>query len=228
MYIGLYAYQTYGKKNTNANEGILKILNLNIKNSYGKNIDLDLLVSSEFTNILIEDIKFLSQLKPNLTLITGTTQIKEGRNVYNRAFVVKNKKILFTYDKQNLCAKKNYSEDEHYQKKNNERVKFVCGKKQGIFELEFDSKKDIGIEICRDNEYKSLKNKKVDLQIVMSCGCFTKPYALNNNGYLISVDGDINPITKILNNNSLIKPILKYNILVDKKNKNDVLYIYKI
>ncbi|MFP4403444.1 MAG: hypothetical protein ACLFPJ_03780 [Candidatus Woesearchaeota archaeon] len=234
MYIGLYAYQTFGKKNTNANKGIHKILTNELKNSSNKTINLDMLVSSEYTNISVDEIKSLSKLKKDLLLIPGTSFIlgeKENNKyiTHNRAHVALNGEIIFEYDKKNLCARKDYGEDDHFNY--DVKKKFFKGEKTGIFDLNFKNIKTCGIEICRDNEYKSLYDdgiKKVDLQVVLSCGCASKPYAVSKNGYLLSVNGDKNPTAKIMNPYSKIKPIATFDILSDKENKNDILYVYKI
>jgi len=231
MKIGLYAYQTFGKRQTTAEKGLKKIL--------GEDGPcLDILVAPEYTNIPLVNAKSLSRLDPEVLLIPGTVLVQEQDSIFNRAYVLKNGELITQYDKMSMVARQGYSDQDHYI--GNRGIAFFnVGKMFCTFD-QFD--KTIGIEICSDNDrgiqegqsgkrpvLKTLVGHSLDMQIVMSCGLGSGiPNAIKDDGYFISVDGSQNPFANIIGPQGRVPPREIILIDADLRKHNDKLYVYYV
>jgi hypothetical protein len=244
MNIGIYAYQTYGKKDTNADIGLERILKNN-------SLCLDILIAPEYTNISEERAKELSLIDSDVLLIPGTNLEKKGNLVYNTAKIFREGQNIFSYDKVVPIGRKNYSNIDHFNNTPGEKIRFANGNKPGFF---YDEILDLncGVEICADNFsrrnseiirrdsllgekysgesilYDAIYNRKkgnpLDIQFVISCGNQGRATAINQNGVCICVDGDEKPFGQTLlhkNNNLKIE-----SYVTDLKNEGNVSRTY--
>jgi len=219
MLIGLYAHKTFGKTRTGAYEGLRQIIDpercgTNAKDKLNS-IDLDMLIAPEYTNITEQQAISLSEMDPWIVLIPGTSLIKEGNRIFNRAFILNDGKVKTKYDKIAICAKKGYSDIDHYDGELRPGESFRSTMDRNarpcIFQLEDINpdlpKKRTGLEICSDNEWvlkENAGNEKLDLQVILACGIGgVKQNATKLSGLTICVDGDSNPTSSVYGNSSL-------------------------
>jgi hypothetical protein len=251
MKIGLYAIRTFGKRKTEAAEGMEKILR-------DSKINLDVLVAPEYANVSVDTALRLSKIDEGVLLIPGTTLVQSGDRIYNRAFIVQNgdgirqegdiigrdgkilvpdQEIITCYDKMSGIARVGYSDADHKIPGDVGIGQFACGAKPCVFDY---VGKRIGIEICADNDrgIGNGSNKKpvlnhfvgntLDMQIVMSCGAAGfSPNAVKPNGYALLIDGDKNPSAVVRGANGDITPVNVIAIGADPA-KEDKLYVFNI
>lgn len=228
MRVGLYAFQTAGRRNTEIIEGLRKILDGD---------SFDVILAPEYSNVSYEEGLALSQENPETLIIPGSTLVqkdtRDGKKIFNRANVFYGGERIEFYDKMFLCGVKGYSDFDHLHFKPAKKSVFATGTRPCAFA--FDGKL-IGLEICRDNDVRVSGRKtfalkpyegKLDLQIVLSCGGVGRANAVKKNGYLLSVDGNVRPEINIFSGSQKLRA-RSYFIDADKKNHNDVLYITDI
>jgi len=219
MLIGLYAHKTFGKTRTEAYAGLRQIIDPDTCSTGAKDrlnsIGLDMLVAPEYTNITKEEAISLSEMDPWIVLIPGSSLIKEGNRIFNRAFILNDGKVKAQYDKIAICAKKGYSDIDHYdgELRPGESFRTTMDKnvRPCIFQLDDINpelpKKRAGLEICSDNEWvlkQYSAGEKLDLHIILACGLGgVKQNATKLSGHTISVDGDMRPTSSVYGKSSL-------------------------
>jgi len=233
MLFGAYVTSTYGKRRTDAAQGIATAL---YTAPY-----LDALVAPEFTNIDRTTTEQLSALSPGTLLFSGSTVIRSGDKIANRAYIARDGKLMHIYDKKTFCGRQGYSEGDHSIGGPQQGTAPHRGTRDGVFVTDMPTGKTLfGVEICNDHsrgylnrggiEHPVLVHERtqgLDYQIVIACGA----RFINNNavvtkkdGVCLLVDGDKTPFSMAQRDGIFISP--KAKITIPMADRDDLLEIY--